>query len=300
LRAYTPPLTPFPGEYHVIDLWFGQPTSTLYGPLWLPIVRAVTGAAPGLFAKLIALRVANLAFLIALLALLRGAGLRRRMLAIAALNPALLFQFVANAHNDVIAVVVLVMAYGIVRGRAVVASGLVAVAGLIKLPFAVLGLPIFSQVRPFWWRASLCGAAVLATVALSWLSVGVPYLHALQKFGVHAGPWRYWHLPALAVAIALLAVAIAGGRRYRSAVWIIPAIGAFGIPIVYPWYFLWGLIYALPRRRVLRHLLVGFPLAAAMIQHEFWTPITLMVLFPMLTIAFCLTLAPARVKGIRA
>jgi hypothetical protein len=97
--------------------------------------------------------------------------------------------------------------------------------------------------------------------------------------------------------MVLLVVAIPGGRRYRSAVWLIPTIGAFGIPIVYPWYFLWGLIYALPRRRVLRHLLVGFPLAAAMVQHEFWSPITIFVLVPLLAAALCVTLVPGRVKA---
>jgi hypothetical protein len=290
--AYTPPLTAFPGEYHVIDLWFGQPTSTLYGPLWLPIVRMITIAAPSLFAKLIALRCANLLFFIALLALIRATGLPRRYLAIAALNPALLFQYVSNAHNDVIAVVVLMMAVAIVPQRQVLAGALVAVAGLVKLPFAILGLPLFSNVAPLYRRLLLCAAAVAATVAFSWLGAGEPYLRALAHFGVHAGPWRYWHLPALVLAVALLCCAIFSNRRYRSAVWILPTVGAFGIPIVYPWYFLWGLIYAMRRRRVLRHILLGFPLAAALVQHEFWSPITILVVFPILTAVLCLSLTP--------
>jgi len=291
--AYTPPESPFPGEYHVIDLWFGRPTSTVYGPLWLPLVAMIVGGVSGLLAKLLALRAANLLFFIALLALLSASGLPRRILAVAALNPALLFQFVANAHNDVIAVTVLLLGVHVVRRSAVLASGIVAVAGLIKLPYAILGLPMFAAVRPVWRRVLVCGAAIAATLVLSWYGGGHAYLHSLQHYGIAPGPWRYWHLPVLFAAGVLLLVAIAGGRRYRSAVWLMPVIGTFGIPFVYPWYFLWGLIYALPRHRVLGHLLVGFPLAAALVQDEFRSPITLLVLFPVVAALLCLPRQPA-------
>jgi hypothetical protein len=287
ILSYAPPPTPFPGEYHVFDLWFGRPTSTLYGPLWLPIVRMITILAPTLTSKLIALRIANLVFFAALLALLRALGQSRRMIAIVALNPAIFFQFVANAHNDIIGVIVLLAAAALVAKQRPIATGLVSVAGLIKLPFVVLGLPLFSNVGPPSRRLALCGIAVVATLAFSWLGGGEPYARSLMEFGIHAGPWRYWHLPALLAAAAFLTIAIAGGRRYRSAVWLIPSIGTFGIAVIYPWYFLWSFVYALPRRRVLRHLLVGFPLAAALVQPEFWSPITLFVIFPLLTAALC-------------
>ena len=256
----------------------------------------ITAPAPDLLGKLIALRCANLGFLTAAFVLLRAFGVRGRMLAIAVLNPAMFFQFVANAHNDAIALAVLLAAAVVVRRRPVVAAGLVSIAGLVKLPFAVLGLPLFSGVR-FPLRVALCAAAVAATLLFSWFGGGLPYVHALSNFGVAPGPWRYWHIPAVLAAGAFLAVAIAGGRRYRSAVWIVPAIGAFGIPYVYPWYFAWGLAYALQRRRVLRHLLAGFPLAAALMQHEFWSPITIVVIFPIVTAALCLTLPNLRARA---
>ncbi|HTA38494.1 MAG TPA: hypothetical protein VK760_05440, partial [Candidatus Acidoferrales bacterium] len=70
LQAWSPPATPFAGEYRVIDLWFGKPTATLYGPLWLAIVRMVTGAMPTLLTKLLALRVFNAVLYVVLIVLL--------------------------------------------------------------------------------------------------------------------------------------------------------------------------------------------------------------------------------------
>jgi len=59
----------------------------------------------------------------------------------------------------------------------------------------------------------------------------------------------------------LILLATASKRRLRAAVWIIPMLSA----AIYPWYFLWGLPYALARRRVLSYLLVCFPFVTVLV-----------------------------------
>jgi len=46
VSSYTPADVPFSGDYHILNLWFDGPTYTLYGPLWIAMVQAVTVAAP--------------------------------------------------------------------------------------------------------------------------------------------------------------------------------------------------------------------------------------------------------------
>ena len=148
LQSYTPPHRPFEGEFHVIDLWFGKPTATLYGPLWLAIDRIVTATAPSLVLKIASLRVFNALLYGAAVAILRGLGVPRRILVAVALNPAMMFQFVANVHNDIIAIDLLLGAAALARTRSAAASGLFAAAGLVKLPYLALGLPVFTGARP--------------------------------------------------------------------------------------------------------------------------------------------------------
>lgn len=281
ILAYSPPATPFPGEFHVIDLWFGRPTATLYGPLWLAIVRAVTEWTPTLLGKIFALRAFNLALYLALLALLRALALPPRFVAAAALNSGLMFEFVANAHNDIIAVDLLLGAAVMMRRWPLPAFGAIVVAGLVKLPYLVLGLPVVSAVRPAWKRYAGCAAAIAAALALSWFGGGVPYLHALTRYSLKSHVENEWHVVPVLLAFLAIAAAVAGRRRLIGALWLIPSIGAFGMPIVFPWYLAWGFPYALARHRILGFLLVAFPLASALIMPELMRPWTVLVALPL-------------------
>ena len=113
--SYAPPNVPFSGDYRIFDLWFGRPMVTLYGPLWIPIVQLVTGAAPTLAAKMAAYRVFSAVLFVTLLGLLARAGQPRRMLVAVGLNPALAFLTVANGHNDLLVIVVLTVAAALVQ-----------------------------------------------------------------------------------------------------------------------------------------------------------------------------------------
>lgn len=276
LAAYTPPDTPFPGEYHVIDLWFGRPTATLYGPLWLVVAPIVTSLGPTLLTKILALRVLNAALFVALAAGLGALGLPPRVRAIAALNPGLALQFVANGHNDIIAIVLLVYAAALIKRRApLLGTGLIAVAGLVKLPYAVLGLPVLAAIRPVSMRLAWAIAMLAAVVACSWFGGGIGYFNSLVG-NVTARPEDIVHRIAGIVALALIALAFFGGRRLRTTGWVIPNLAAS----VFAWYFAWGVPYALARRRIVAYLLVLFPFVTVLFESSFERGWELIVVLP--------------------
>jgi hypothetical protein len=299
IRSYLPPATPFPGEYHVIDLWFGRPTATLYGPLWLAIVRIVTIAAPTLLTKLLALRAFNLALYAVLIVLIRALGLPRRTSVVIALNPGLMFQVVANAHNDIIAIDLIVAAAALARRFPAAAFGTIAVAGLVKLPFAVLGLPVLSAVHSRPLRYAGCAAAIIATLLGSWFGGGAAYAHALTAHAFVSHEQNILHLVPILAALAALAVAVLGGRRLMNAVWIIPSLGAFGNPFLFPWYLTWSIPYALRSRRIIGFLLVAFPFVSALMMPELMRVWTLFVIFPLIVVfsATGLVRAPRQRSG---
>ena len=276
LAAYTPPDTSFPGEYHVIDLWFGRPTATLYGPLWLVVAPIVTSLGPTLLTKILALRLLNAALFVALAAGLGALGLPPRVRAIAALNPGLALQFVANGHNDIIAIVLLVYAAAFIKRRAsLLGTGLIAVAGLVKLPYAVLGLPVLAAIRPVSMRLTWAIAMLAAVVACSWFGGGIGYFNSLVG-NVTARPEDIVHRIAGIVALALIALAFFGGRRLRTTGWVIPNLAAS----VFAWYFAWGVPYALARRRIVAYLLVLFPFVTVLFESSFERAWELIVVLP--------------------
>jgi hypothetical protein len=270
--AYRPPHVPFPGAYRVFDLWLGKQRASAYGPLWLVVARLVTSVAATLLGKLLALRVFSVLAYLAALAGLRALRMPSRIIAVFALNPGLMFQYVVDGHNDLIAIAVLVFAAAAVRRRPSLAFGLIAVAGLLKLPYALLGLPIVAAVRSVRVRVAGSIAMVAAVATISWIAGGSSYLDRLIEHGTQNLSTGIRKLSDL-VAVALILLAAAGGRRLRSAVWLIPTLGA----VIFPWYFIWGLPYALGRRRIFGYLLVCFPFVTMLVGVPFVLPLDVLV-----------------------
>ncbi len=264
VASYTPADIPFSGDYHILNLWFDGPIYTLYGPLWIAMAQAVTVAAPTFFAKLVSFRVLGVFLYVAFLAGLRACGVKPRMMAVAALNPGLMLEYVANAHNDFIAIVLLVFAAALVRARPLIGLGLIAVAGLVKLPYGIFGLPLLSRIRPVWMRYAGAAAMLAVVVAISWIGGGAAYFSTLIGH-VGSRPEDIVHRVAGLAALLAIFIALIGGRRYRTTAWAMPQIAAS----VFAWYLVWGLPYALARHRTLSYLLVCFPLVVMLMESAF-------------------------------
>jgi hypothetical protein len=288
--AYVAPIAPLPGELRVVSEAFaGAVPPAPYGPLWLLLTRAVTALIPSLLLKLLALRLLGALSLIAVAGAMARLGLPRRLLAIVWLNPGLALYYVMNAHNDLFAVACIAWAAAWIR-RSVTAS-LIAIlaAALIKLPFAVLALPVLQPIRSSRGRWACAVVIIIGALALSWLTGGREYFQALA---VHAPPLAAYNVLNLAVAFGALAAVVtatAGYRRLRSAVWLMPMIGSYPTP----WYFIWGFGYALARHRVLAYLLILFPLASALVDTEFWHMWTIVLVVPVLVALQVVTFKPS-------
>jgi len=278
-QSYAPPVTPFSGEFSTISNWWGTPlVPAPYGPLWLAIDRAVTAFPATLLGKMMALRIFCCACFVALPLLIRELGLPRRLIVATALNPVLAMQFVVDAHNDVLALAIVLCAAIAFRRRAIaIGAILLVVTGLLKLPYVVLALPVLAVLPSRRDRLAVAGAAVVATLAASWWLGGAQYVVSMMTHVTQQGPVRpdfVWHTVALAVGFVLIAAALLGLRRLRTAVWLLPSIGGFFPTFVYPWYLLWGLPYALARHRVTAYLLIWLPFVAALVDQlaiQLWT-----------------------------
>ena len=249
----------------VDDVWIDTPSP--YGPLWLWLAGLVVRATgESLLPALVGMRLlAVLGLVLAAWGLHRLGGERALWLGVA--NPLVLLHLVAGAHNEALMLGLLLA--GLAVSRLPLAVALVTLAALVKLP-AVAVLPFLVMAVPGWRaraRAALTALGVSAVVALvvslgtglgwGWLTtldagrarlslfspttgLGVlvgalePVLALGLLTGAAVAAWLLWRTPSLgpvrAAGSALLAVSLL-------------------LPVVQPWYVLWGV---LPLAAVLR------------------------------------------------
>lgn len=235
---------------------------SLYGPLWILYDAAVTALGTTLQAKIVLLRLAG-----ASLVLLGADALRRvrfgpSVRAAFLLNPMIWWYCVANVHNDVAPIVLLLYACAFARGRRYgLAAALVAAAGCYKLPFLVVGLVVLREPRSVRTRVLLAAAALLACAGVSALFGGREYLANLTSYSLRPHEQAHPDPVALLVTVGSLAAIAAAVFRRRllpGAAWSMIGLA----PLALPWYFLWGIPYAVVARRGALRFLLLLPYAA--------------------------------------
>jgi hypothetical protein len=238
---------------------------TIYGPLWIGLNAAVVSFGSGFLGKILVLRLFGV-LLLAAFAWLAGRLTGSRIVdAAVLLNPFLWLQFVTDAHNDLLAVVLLTAAVAIAASsRPVWAIAAVVAAGLVKLPFLVIGVVVFGRLGAR--RAILYSAvAVALCVAISAVFGGKPYLDALLAT---AGGRRAVMDPLLqgaktAGALSALGVTawvVLRGRFPAFGGWLYPALA----PVLFPWYLVWAVPYALAARQGVLATLIALPVLAVL------------------------------------
>jgi hypothetical protein len=235
-----------------------------YGPGFILYIQALVGWLHSPVAAVTLMRVANAGWFILLLWLLRAAGLSPALLAVTALNPALLFQYVANPHNDIIACTFVVAAIVIAQRSVLAGSLLVICAALVKLPFALVGCLIFVRLRSSSVRVAAAAATIAAAVGISYVLAGPKYFAGLSFYShlLAADADGFAWLAAL-VAIGAVGAALFWRRFIFVAAYAFPAL-----PIVElaPWYAIWSLPYALMERTSLDRFLVLMPLMLMLME----------------------------------
>jgi len=263
LGAYAPPDRPFAGEFGAINRLWGTPIlPAAYGPLWLLIASAVARAVHGLAAQLQAFRVLGAAAFLICLALLRFARLSPAALALCALNPVLIFQYVVDAHNDIFPLAFALLAIVAARRQPWLALACVAAAGAMKLPFAVAAALAFARLDERRSRVGFAAGGIALALLATELGSGGAYLaavsHALAYQHLSNPLDRLAHALAIGAALVAFSLAIWGRRFIPTASWTFLSFGA----VVLPWYAVWGLPYAILERTFLPVYLITLPLVA--------------------------------------
>ncbi len=265
-------------------------TTSAYGPLftlltyplaWLPVSAAVWA-----MKALAAVSVLALAALTSRLAPSRGVE-PLRAAAFIALNPLVLVHVVGGAHNDGLAMLIVMVGVACVlslresSGGAVLAAALaIKVSTAFVAPFALLG----SRRRDRFLIGAL--VALAAVVVIAQLAFGWSWLGAIGLAGENQSKTSHLSIPtttarlfglgkdaarigALTVYAALIAYLLAwtwrGGDWLRAAAWA--SLGLlFATSWLLPWYVIWTLpLVALCRDRRLQFsvlLLTAFQLGA--------------------------------------
>ncbi|HEX3467508.1 MAG TPA: hypothetical protein VHT05_05465 [Candidatus Elarobacter sp.] len=277
-HAYAPPAAPLPGAFSLVSTIWGVPMPpSSDGPGWLALTAAVAGHAPSIGAAIFALRVLEALALVALIALVARRGLGAGATALVALNPALYFVYVANAHPDLFAAVLLVGALAAVASLPLLAVALIACAALVKLPMILLAPAVFAarDATRDAIRLRLAYVVLAAAVALlvSYLLGGVAYFHAagaelrnafvpVDRAAAVAVAVRVGLL--IVAAVALVTVFVRGTARPASA-WSLIALS----PPIVPAALAWTLPYAAQARAALVPVLILLPVVAALLDVSF-------------------------------
>lgn len=275
--AYAPPNVPFAGSFHAIDGLVAMPLPVcFYGPVWLALAHAAAGSAPDVVTAIVAFRVLGLVSLAAIVFFLLRMRYPAAAIAAVALNPAIYLLFVADAHNDIVAVAFVVAAMAVVRRSPPAAAVLVACAGLVKLPFAAFALLVFAGEGALWRRAAYAAGSLVLVMLATQLLAGPQFftglIHRLSYStgsdaeAVHGALASFFRRLLAGIAVFALVSAFIWKRYFRGAALTFVALSAL---IVQPWYLITGLPYAAYRTRALVDFCVCLPLAAALFEGEF-------------------------------
>lgn len=277
-HAYAPPATPLPEAFSLATTIWGVPMPpSSDGPGWNALIAAVAGHAASIGGAIFALRVLEALALAALIALIARRGLGAGAVAMVALNPALYFTYVVNAHPDLFAATLLVGALAAAAALPLVAAALIALAALVKLPMILLAPAVFAaKSAPDDTRGARLGyVALAAAVALiaSYLLGGAAFFHAFgSELRTAFVPVDRAAAVTLAVRCALLlvaafasAIAFVRGTVRPAGAWSFVALS----PSVVPAALAWALPYAARARTALVPLLILLPLAGALLDVSF-------------------------------
>jgi|GEM_PF-1986870 len=251
-----------------------------YGPIWLGIAHVLVGG-KSVADGIVVFRLLGVISLVGTLGALLALRVPASFLGLVALDPAISYQYVADGHNDLFGVALLLWALVAAnRNVPLVAVLLAVLAGASKLSFAMLAPLAFATLpdprRRIGWGALAVAASIVVSLALG----GAAYPRALIEITTSIFPASGEPGGALLprvttlVALALVTAACIARRTGWPGAWGIVGLGS----IPFPWYLGWALPYLVLDARRATPFLVTFPLAAFVLSTTFietwaWMPI---------------------------
>jgi hypothetical protein len=246
-----------------------QVMPSLYGPLYLTYLQMLLGHVESAGRSLEILRLTNAAWVMLLVFFLFRLGVAFPILALAMLNPVLWAQYVEDAHNDVIGVTLILAAAFAARKVPAVALFLCAAAGLIKLPFALIGSLAFLAL-PGRSRLGWAAATPLFSGLASFLWGGRAYVDSFLAFSKNP---QFFTSPEqrciVGISIALIFWAVIRGDVKLSGAYAFPAMGGAS---AHSWYTFWALPYLVRDTPKLTAFLIFLPMSSFIIETPFQIP----------------------------
>jgi hypothetical protein len=296
--AYSPGAMPFSGEQHVVNQIWGLPLlPSGYGPLWIALSKLAVSTQSSLIGQLFALRLLEACALAICAALLFVLTRSVAIVAIVVLNPALYELYVVDGHNDLIAVA-FVLAAAVFRKRLWIAIPFAAAAGLIKLPFALIGMLAFCGELRLIHRLSSAIVAACLCILASLAFAGPEYVRAMRVLYVaYERPtpllFNLEHVLVAVACVVAVVLALVSRRFFAAASWSFVALGQE----VMPWYLAWGFPYASLANTPAIAFFVTMPIANVLLSTDFPTsPIIRALRFVAIGVALYAALVQVRIR----
>jgi hypothetical protein len=236
----------------------------IYGPLFVAYAGIVAKLTPNVVAFIFVMRALGIVWLTITLATLRHLKIPQPALICLALSPVVGLEYITNAHNDLIAVGLTVLALALCARTRLGTAALIVVIGLVKLPLGILAWLSFAGARDRTKTALFLGGTLALTLIITLLTAGRGYVAGVAWWSAES-----WHLNGPLSSILRLALelicgaalldAVFCGRYYASVSFAL--LGSGGI-VIQPWYALWGIPYSLAEARNTARFLSALPLFA--------------------------------------
>ena len=279
-QAYAPPKYPFtgPGFEAIYKSWGNPIVPADYGPLWLFFDRLTLSRAASMQQALLVMRTLNIAFLILLLVALRRLLLPNPVLVLVALNPMILYYYIVEAHNDIGAILLVVVGMVIARKQPWLGAIVAGAAGLTKVTFAFIASAALGR-RNLPVALAQSAIVVAVTVFGSALFGGPNYVHVMigtgrwmvygGGHGISMGASDAVYITGLVLHACVALIAIAALIASQCGRFIAPAAYSFsGIaPTLYPHYLGWCIPYALRTPKAAATFFATLPAIAPLIVY---------------------------------
>jgi hypothetical protein len=284
--AYHPHTLSANGPFGLVGhLWSFRMLPAAYGPVWLDVAHALAGSPGNMAQHIFVLRILSAISFAAVLGALAALRVPAAFLGLVALDPAIPYQYVADGHNDLFGIALLLWAtVAATRGFLAPALALAVLAGASKISFAAIAPLAFASLSGMRRRVVWGALAVVGSAAVSLALAGPAYPHALAQISTifpTSGEPGGAFVPRLTTlfALALVVAAVVYRRTGWPGAWAFVALGS----VPFPWYLGWGLPYLVLDARRAVPFLVLFPLVAFAMTTTYaptWAWYPLAIAFP--------------------
>jgi hypothetical protein len=272
-HAYAPEVGAMNANFRAIDgLWGNPMRPCFYGPLWVLVAQFAMAPVNSLSTAVFVWRVLGLAALVLVICLFTVKRFPVALLALTACNAGLNEIYVADAHNDILGIALVLASLVIVRKNAWLAAVFIACASLNwKLPFLAFSLIAFSQAISIQRRVGFIALTISMVVLASFAMSGMTYFNDLNvRFhfppGEKPGLLSRGTLTHGLFVIAFMACLLGFIRRIYFGNGVSWSFIGLSTLRGYPWYVVWGLPYAALSQRSLSIYLIAFPAVACLME----------------------------------